>query len=218
MNTQDKLTQLYADAFSDYTETPPQEVYSKVRKELNRKSLLTLDPTRLNVFYLALLSGVAALALVNLNTANTAETEVSPLPSTQETVFAVNLKVDKTEEVEIEDAQIGMKLQNVSSLEEAKYEASENSMPIEESYSEESEQISDDEVVNSEIIEEKTAETPEVSIIPDESVTVDPIEVSDIEVKQSWSVENATVESPEDLLRALRFDEDKNANLGIKKK
>jgi len=61
MRKDDYITQLYQQTLKDYSAEAPKDMFSKVSKDIGRKSLLTIDPSRLNIFYLALLSGVAAL-------------------------------------------------------------------------------------------------------------------------------------------------------------
>jgi len=64
MKTEDKITQVYQDAFKDFSAVAPASVQTGALNQLGRKSLLTLDPTRLNVFYMALLSGVIAWSIL----------------------------------------------------------------------------------------------------------------------------------------------------------
>lgn len=78
MKKEDNITQLYKDAFSDFSVSAPESVYKKVQLDLGRVSLLTWDPTRLNVFYLALMSGLSALAILGVYPTETAEVNVTP--------------------------------------------------------------------------------------------------------------------------------------------
>ena len=78
MKKEDNITQLYKDAFSDFSVSAPESVYKKVQLDLGRMSLLTWDPTRLNVFYLALMSGLVALAILGVYPTETAEVNVTP--------------------------------------------------------------------------------------------------------------------------------------------
>ncbi|GEM_PF-1023945 len=67
MNTPDKITQVYQDAFRDLAVEAPASVQAGALKQLGRKSLLTIDPTRFNVFYMALISGALAWAIIGTN-------------------------------------------------------------------------------------------------------------------------------------------------------
>ena len=64
MKTQDKITQVYQNAFKDYAVEAPASLQAGALKQLGRNSLLTIDPSRFNVFYLALLSGAIAWAIL----------------------------------------------------------------------------------------------------------------------------------------------------------
>tara|TARA_B100000768_G_scaffold182036_1_gene208683 strand:- start:10579 stop:11244 length:666 start_codon:yes stop_codon:yes gene_type:complete len=78
MKKEDNITELYKNAFNDYSVRAPASVYKKVQLELDRKSLLTIDPTRLNVFYMALMSGAVAWAILGNYSAEITNASIIP--------------------------------------------------------------------------------------------------------------------------------------------
>ncbi|MFK7757474.1 MAG: hypothetical protein AB8B53_11140 [Flavobacteriales bacterium] len=245
MKNQDNITQLYQDAFNDFEVQAPAEVYTKVQNQLGRKSLLTLDPTRLNVFYLALLSGIVAWSILgNTSDAPLAE-DFKEKTETVSKVLAVQDQAstettflsDKTEEefkAKPEEATGQVVLASESTLDQMAESnivlSSVTNTPMEIQARVESENTGL--AIADENLEEKTAITGLEEIIPEEKdagisnntllneVSEEEPTVAE-EVKRATaptSVNGSTPESAKAFLDGLKLDRDNQKDLKLKKK
>ena len=216
MKKDDNITQLYKDAFSDFSVSAPESVYKKVQIDLGRMSLLTWDPTRLNVFYLALMSGLVALAILGVYPSETAEVNVTPniisntasvLPDDpiQENELIATIQPSKElEKAEVVQSVLTEKAVNRMAITNITPEIN---LPIE----------LVDELEEILIVEEfEFVEELENSLetIKDKTIA----EETEVDVREKISLSNSRVEPANEFMRLLSLDSDKKGALTISTK
>ncbi|HCY46847.1 MAG TPA: hypothetical protein DHU89_09185 [Flavobacteriales bacterium] len=216
MKKDDNITQLYKDAFSDFSVSAPESVYKKVQIDLGRMSLLTWDPTRLNVFYLALMSGLVALAILGVYPNETAEVNVTPniisntasvLPDDpiQENELIATIQPSKElEKAEVVQSVLTEKAVNRMAITNITPEIN---LPIE----------LVDELEEILIVEEfEFVEELENSLetIKDKTIA----EETEVDVREKISLSNSRVEPANEFMRLLSLDSDKKGALTISTK
>ncbi len=228
MKEENNITQLYQDAFKDFAVEAPASTYAKVQNQLGRKSLLTLDPTRLNVFYLALVSGIVAWAIIGNSPAPIADQPVNEEKEVASVILgeeANDLQESIVyEEVETEKMET-LALQEETSRTCVNRSTVSGNSAMTEHETVDSESIAvvlPEETITTEMEAPTSLELNEESELEDNKA-LDVIEVAEEMQKQeddrpTTSVNGAKVESAEDFLRGLKFDRDNNAGITVRKK
>ena len=226
MKKEDNITQLYKDAFSDFSVSAPQSVYKKVQRNLKRKSLLTLDPTRLNVFYLVLLSGAVAWAILGNYSTETADLNRTPKvvskvasviqqdPIHKEELSSFTLTDEEAERAETVEPLLvkrGVKESSRSNL-LARTSSSQGiggTTDLAENVELGAEEVMVEELTQAEMPSDIT-ETLEENRINEEVVEID--------LREKITLNNTRVESANEFMRLLALDSDKKAALTISTK
>lgn len=226
MKKEDNITQLYNHAFSDFSVSAPTSVYKKVQRDLKRKSLLTLDPTRLNVFYLVLLSGAVAWAILGNYSAETAELNRTPRvvskvasviqqePTHKEELSSFTLTDEEAERVETVEPLLvnrGVKESSRSNL-LARTSSSQGvggTTDLAKNVELGAEEVVVEELTQAEMLSDIT-ETIEENTIDEEVVEID--------LREKITLNNTKVESANEFMRLLALDSDKKGALTIRTK
>ncbi|MEJ6681171.1 MAG: hypothetical protein QNL21_03655 [Flavobacteriales bacterium] len=219
MKKEDNITELYKNAFNDYSVLAPASVYKKVQLELDRKSLLTIDPTRLNVFYMALMSGAVAWAILGNYSAEITNASITPeINANTELVLQHNSIQDNEynsaneffEELEKAEVVQPVLSEKSSTRESITNTTSEIMFPnelagklegLEEIIFGEQIEFVEDVEISSETIDDKTI-----------------AEDKEEDVREKISLSNSRVESASEFMRLLSLDSDKKGSLTISTK
>jgi hypothetical protein len=86
--SEDRFFQQVKSIMSDYQPEVPGHVYSGMRKKMWWSTFMRFDPTRLNVWYVAIAIGAAAAVIVNAQTSSS-ESSVSNAPLNEQTEMVV---------------------------------------------------------------------------------------------------------------------------------
>jgi hypothetical protein len=215
MKKEDNITQLYKDAFNDFSVSAPESVYKKVQLDIGRMSLLTLDPARLNVFYLALMSGLVALAILGSYPSETAEVNVTP-DITPNTVSV--LPHDPIQENDLNSTiQPLEELEKVEIFQPVLVETEVNRTSITNMTSEiifPNELVVEVEELEKIIFAEETEFAEELETSRDNSIA----EEAEVDVREKISLSNSRVEPAHEFMRLLSLDSDKKGALTISTK
>ena len=219
MKKEDNITELYKNAFNDYSVLAPASVYKKVQLELDRKSLLTIDPARLNVFYMALMSGAVAWAILGNYSAEITNASITPeINANTELVLQHNSNQDNEynsaneffEELEKAEVVQPVLSEKSSTRESITNTTSEIMFPnelagklegLEEIIFGEQIEFVEDVEISSETIDDKTI-----------------AEDKEEDVREKISLSNSRVESASEFMRLLSLDSDKKGSLTISTK
>ncbi|MFB0960636.1 MAG: hypothetical protein QMB20_05500 [Flavobacteriales bacterium] len=219
MKKEDNITQLYKDAFSDFSVSAPESVYKKVQLDIGRMSLLTLDPARLNVFYLALMSGLVALAILGSYPSETAEVNVTP-DITPNTVSV--LPHDPIQENDLNSTiQPLEELEKVEIFQPVLVETEVNRTSITNMTSEiifPNELVVEVEELEKIIFAEETEFAEELEISSETSRDNSIAEEAEVDVREKISLSNSRVEPAHEFMRLLSLDSDKKGALTISTK
>lgn len=219
MKKEDNITELYKNAFNDYSVLAPASVYKKVQLEIDRKSLLTIDPTRLNVFYMALMSGAVAWAILGNYSAEITNASITPEINANTELFLQHNSIQDNEYnsaneffEELEKAEVVQPVlsEKSSTRESITNTTSEITFPnelvgepegLEEIISGEQIEFVEDVEISSETIDDKTI-----------------AEDKEEDVREKMSLSNSRVESASEFMRLLSLDSDKKGSLTISTK
>jgi len=227
MNTQDKITEVYQNAFKDFAVEAPASVQAGALSQLGRKSLLTLDPARFNVFYMALISGAIAWAIIGTNSNDLAQENNSSLPLIENAKSEISSisSLDKTANLAlqstkitsslIEPEKIAVSSEVSSEIPVYKFQKKTNLKSTKNQLNE----AETDAFVGSGLEDVATLE----AVIPnsDELEFLTPVQaelkesIDDITKLDPISLSGAKVQRPEDLIRQTKLDSDNEIKVTV---